>query len=220
MNIKINKTEFNELTKIKSYIVGSKLYKTDNPDSDTDYLVIYEPIGDSDIYYPNYHQLQYDCIDSNSQYICITKRQFYKNLFSGDSTINADVVMFYNEYTDSEKLNICRTYNIIKAFIGFVKRDIRFLSQNRSSLFHVNRGLYCAEKLLKNELPLLEDIKNLDICSDIHKLIEKNDSLRKEMNKLYESNVLTLYPKEIICSVKSELEKKIVESNNIKEFRY
>ena len=220
MNIKIDKKEFNQLTKIKSYIVGSRLYKTNRADSDNDYLVIYEAIGDSDIYYPNYHQLQYDCIESNSQFICVTERQFYKNLFSGDSTINADVIMFYEDYKDSEKLNICRTYNIIKAFIGFAKRDIKFLSQNKSSLFHINRGLYCAEKLLKNELPLLEDIQNLNISTDRFILTEHVDTLRKEMNKLYDSNLLTLYPKEIMCTVKTDLEKKIVESNNIKEFKY
>ena len=222
MNIKITKEEnlvLNHLT-IKSYIVGSKLYRTDNFDSDTDYLIIYNSIGDSDIYYPNSHQLQYDDIDNNSQYIYTTERQFYSNLFSGDSTINVDVILFYDDYTESEKLNICRTYNIIKAFLGFVKRDIKFLGKNKSKLFHVHRGLYCAEKLLNNELPILSDLTKLNMSSDTKELLSKCNELRERMNKLFESDELTLYPKNPICSVKSSIEKKLIESNNTREFRY
>lgn len=222
MNIKITSEEFNLLKNniIKTYIVGSKLYGTDNINSDEDCLVIYEPIGDSDIYYPNQHQLQYDDLKNNCQYIFTTKRQFFKNLFSGDSTINLDVILFYDDYNNDQKLNICRTYNIIKALLGFVKRDIKFVKTGKSKLFHVQRGLYCAEKLLNNELPKLDEIKKLNLNVDLKEVSDKCKLVREKMNKLFESNQLTLYPKNPIIDVNSTVEKKLIESNNIKEFRY
>jgi hypothetical protein len=222
MNIKITSEEFTLLKDdiIKTYVVGSKLYGTDNINSDEDILVIYETIGESDIYYPNQHQLQYDDLDNNRQYILTTERQFFKNLFSGDSTINLDVILFYDDYNDEQKINISRTYNIIKSLLGFAKRDIRFLKSGKSKLFHVERGLYCAEKLLNNELPDLTEIGKLSLNNETKYLLDKCNLLRTKMNNLFESNELTLYPKNPICHVVSSIEKKLIESNNKKEFRY
>lgn len=225
MNVKIDKDEYLLLDGliIKTHVIGSRLYKTNTEDSDTDVLVIYNSYGDSDIYYPNSHQLQYDDHEDNTQYIYTTKRQFYANLFSGDSTINADVIMFSSDdLSDSEKLNTVRTYNIIKSFIGLAKRDLRFIKKGKSKLFHVLRGLYCAEQLMDNVLPDLSEIEKMGSVTeyDIQSLVKRVDDLRSRMNKLFESGELTMYPKKPIFEAKDSLEEKIIESNNTKEFRY
>jgi len=224
MNIKItkNQADFISAHTKSSYIIGSHLYGTAKENSDTDHLIIYRSFHEnSDSIYPNYHQFQWDNIEDSRQYIFTSDRQFWKNLLSGDSSINADIILFYNEYNDDEKLNICRTYNIIKSFIGFAKRDIKNYKSNKgkNKLFHIERGLYCANKLLNSELPILEDFEffgNIDI-----KILEDNEKvLREECNKMFEQNELTIYPKNPLVIPHNELELKLINSNNIKEFKY
>ena len=151
MNIKINKEEADYIFSLnnKQYIFGSKLYGTSNDDSDTDILVIYESFHkERDVFYPNYHQFQYDDLENNKQYVFTSKEMFYKNLLSGDSTINSDIVLFNDNFIDiKDKLNICRTYKVIKAYIGFANRDIKNINKGKNKHFHIERSLYSAEKL-------------------------------------------------------------------------
>jgi hypothetical protein len=136
MNIKITEEEFGWLkdkidNTAKIYHIGSRLYETNRDDSDHDILVVYKSLFPSDKIYKNYHQLQYDDIENNAQWILTTEESFWGNLLSGDSSINADVVMFYGDYDYHSKLNICRTSNIIKSFIGFAKRDIKYANKEQ-----------------------------------------------------------------------------------------
>lgn len=224
MNIKITRQHFEYLNNlvIEKFIVGSKMYGTSTETSDTDYLCIFKSEFLSDLYYPNYHQLQYDDIENNSQYMFTSEQHFYNNLFSGDATINADVVMFSGmDLSQSKRLNMCRTYNVIKAYIGFAKRDLKMIKQGKSKLFHIDRGLYCAEKLLDNKLPELSDIKNLFLNpSSFEHLKEMEDYLKFRCNSFYEQGIITRYPKDPIIQSINDLEKLLIESNNIKEFKY
>lgn len=229
MNIKINKEDFDYIITNCEYVestIGSHLYGTNNADSDKDILVIYESFHKGlDLYYPNFHQFQYDDIENNIQYILTSKEQFYKNMFSGDSSINVDVLMFngINESTRDVILNVVRTYNIIRAFIGFSKRDIKMFgkSKGKHKLFHIERGLYCADELMENRLP---DINHLKVIFDNPKTIDELRLLGTELHakctKLFESNDLTLFPKLPIIKPKNNLEKLLIESNNIREFHY
>lgn len=223
MNIKINDNEL-ELVSIyiqNSYIIGSRLYNTHTDESDYDILYIIKPFIKSDAYYPNNHQLQYDSSDGRKQYMFTTKERFYRNLFSGESTINADVIMFtdFDDLSVSERLNYCRTYNVIKAFLGFAKRDLKHYHNGKNKKFHVVRGLYCAEKLMNNELPKLEELSSyIELGKD--DLIKKCSELRNRCNDMFNSKELTLFPKELIFEPENSLEKKIMESNNILEFKY
>ena len=129
MNIKINDDEL-ALVSIyiqKSYTIGSRLYNTHTDESDYDTLFIVEPFLKSDTYYPNNHQLQYDSSDGRRQHMFTTKERFYRNLFSGESTINADVIMFtdFDDLSDSERLNYCRTYNVIKSFLKLISGSFK-----------------------------------------------------------------------------------------------
>lgn len=223
MNIKIDNKDFNYILNnfnIKNrYVVGSRLYGTNKETSDTDIMIIYESNFKSDLYYPNYHQFQYDDVENNIQYILTSERQFFKNLFSGDSTINADIIMFYNDMLEDSKLNVLRTFNIIKAYIGFAKRDIKKIDKGKNKLFHVQRGLYCAEELLNNRIPKISQMLKFD-NNDINYLKEKENYLRDCCNKMFEKGELTMFPKEPIVKNISPIELKMIEANNIKEFKY
>lgn len=229
MNIKITKQEYDSIVinnALGNYVIGSHLYRTATSKSDLDTLTVYDSPFESDMYYPNYHQLQYDDETKNRQYIFTTRKQFYKNLFSGDSTINADVIMFHNNSewlvgcgSVEEKLNVCRTFNIIKAFIGFAKRDIKYVNKGKNKLFHIERGLYCAECLMNNELPKIELFKTFG-NKDLEELKLKEQELRSRCNEMFDKGELTMFPKEPIIQPINELEKKIIDANNIKEFKY
>ena len=57
---------------IEEYVFGSKLYGTDNENSDTDILVIYKcPIAWKKYIntLPNFHMFQYDDCENNKQFI-------------------------------------------------------------------------------------------------------------------------------------------------------
>jgi predicted nucleotidyltransferase len=229
MNIKISKEEHEYLNEhlIESFVIGSHLYGTQNENSDMDVLCIYDNEHLMSIspeicnYLPNYHQFQYDDTENNKQYIWTSKEQFFKNLFSGDSTINADVIMFYESLHN--RLQICRTYKVIKAFIGFANRDLKDIKK-KNKLFHAHRSLYCASMLLRNELPTLEDIKHIaEQPYDVAFLREWNKNLRELCNELYEKGHLEMYcipamPKSL--TPQNKLLNSLVYANNTKEFKY
>lgn len=228
MNIKISKEQADKLFNVKQveYVIGSHLYGTNTKKSDTDILVIYDLEYKSSLFLPNFHQFQWDDKENNKQYIFTTRPQFYKNLLSGDSTINFDVFLTYFE--NENKLEILRTYKIIKSFIGFAKRDIKqySLGKDKNKLFHINRGLYCAEELLNNRLPNINKFKELndfnlenkEILLSILKL--KESHLRDLCNSLFDSGELTMYPVNVFTDFTNEFEQLLINANNIKEFKY
>jgi hypothetical protein len=224
MNIKITKEEFDYIkdnaTVVFEVIMGSRMYGTAKETSDTDILMVCKDMFYSDLYYPNYHQLQYDDVENNTQYVICTERQFYKNLFSGDATINADVVLYHFNWSDERKLNTLRTFNIIKAFIGFAKRDLKQIDKGKNKLFHIERGLYCAKMLIGNKLPNVEIIKTMGTCTDIVALKKLEEILRKRCNDLFDKGELTMFPKKPVIDPINSIEAKIIEANNIKEFKY
>jgi hypothetical protein len=224
MNIKINKEQAQLLFNCeeKRHVIGSNLYRTNNENSDKDILVIYKSEFQSDDYYPNYHQFQYDDVENNTDYIFTSQERFWHNLLSGDSTINADIILANPMYKDDEKLNILRTFNIIKSFIGFAKRDIKQYEMNKgkNKIFHINRSLHCAEKLLNNEVPDILEFQYLNIFDNIFNLKQKEADLRLLCNRGYELGTLAKYPLKPICSPINELEKLLIDANNTKNFTY
>ena len=223
MNIKITTEEYLVLNQYveNSFIIGSRLYGNNSENSDTDILNIIKPIFESDKYLPNFHQFQYDDLLNNKQEMFLTRERFFKNLFSGDSTINADIIMFtdFDDLKESEKLNYCRTYNIIKSFLGFAKRDLNNINNGKNKRFHAARSIYCAEELINNRLPKIEELKKY-IDLTIHELLSKCAELRVETNSLFNKKELTPFPKELFIKPANSLEQKLIESNNILEFKY
>ncbi|MBK7139922.1 MAG: nucleotidyltransferase domain-containing protein [Bacteroidetes bacterium] len=117
MNIIINKEEhlFLQTQLIQSIQIGSHLYGTNNENSDTDFLCIYKT-SDVELHsgLPNFHQFQYKDLENNIDWNYCSELQFWKNLQSGDATINADIVLFTELY--NKKLEICRTYKTKSIF--------------------------------------------------------------------------------------------------------
>lgn len=220
MNIKITKEEHLLLMDRREefIVIGSHLYGTNNESSDRDILCFYT---DNEVDYsglPNHHQFQYDGEDTD--YIWTTKQQFMRNLQSGDSTINADVVMFTDYLTDDPilKLKIVHTYKIIRAFLGFANRDIKQINKNPKKGHHAVRSVYCAEMLLGEKLPNLQVIRELHKQQpNIKSLQTQCNDLRKQLNSLYEVNKIETY---YVPDVNGTLKQKLYNANNIKEFRY
>ena len=214
MNIKIDNDAFIYLNHRvnEKYIFGSRMYGTASEDSDTDVLCIYTPPSAwlEINYYPNNHMFQYDDIGNNTQYIFTTIDQFWRNQTSGDSAINTEILLFTDMIADEDKLNYCRTYKVIKSFLGFAKRDMGDKNKN----FHVNRCLYIAEELINNRLPELEHIKTLK-GSEVNR--EKERELREKLNNMFNAGEIESY---YIKPVRNELFKLLLNSNNIKEFKY
>jgi len=237
MNIDITRQEHEELEKHfpkKEFIFGSKLYGTDGPDSDTDILRIIQEPGHWRSFinsYPNIHQLKYTDKENKIDYIYTTSNQFLRNQRSGDSIINSELIMFSPaiNYTERERLERVRTYKVLKAFLGFAKRDIR-----NGKFWHADRCLSIVDKILfRNELPdLVGDIRqSYDLFKDADKLPKQSEerrkkleylkehqkALRNSLNLKFEKDEIKMY---FVPEVGDSILQKILDSNNTKEFRY
>lgn len=220
MNIIISKAEHEWLQSrlLQKYTIGSRLYGTEGVDSDTDYLCIYES-DPTELYsgLPNVHQFLYRDTEHNTDWNYCSQVQFYKNLHSGEATIHADVLLFAGMVSDP--LLQCRTYKIIKAYLGFARRDLKQYSRERpEKLFHASRSLYCAGALLNNSLPTVMGIQALaKQRPDPVLLVEKEQEYRARANELYEKGELEQY---YIEKTGHPIWQKLLDSNNLREFRY
>lgn len=230
MNIIINEEEFNKLKSlsIKPITFGSKLYGLDNDKSDTDLLYVYNTPEDWVEIIQNYninHQFQYKDVENNIDHIFTSNEQFWKNLTNGDSTINTDIFLFSdyfnNLYPNKEDvLNIVRTYRIMKAYLGFAKRDFKKISEGNHKLIHGARCLYMTETLINNQLPTIEGIKNYikEIkLSDVSTLIEKEIYLRYKITEMLNKKEINHY---YFPNFIDNLLMKLLKSLNTIEFKY
>ncbi len=226
MNVKIqsHQHEYFSTLMYKEYLFGSQLHGIANENSDFDYIRVindsfYDNITSKGLYLPNLHSWQYD--DGNAQYIWMTNRQFYQCLFSGDGNMLADVVLLSGEFEDA--LFFCRTYKIIKGYIGVAKRDLKLHRNVDKKKFHALRSLYMAEILINNELPTVEGIKKLHVnysgenLPALEFLVNKEQELRDKINQLLEAGELSFYPH---FKETNEVVQIMINANNLKEFKY
>lgn len=220
MNIILNKAEHEWLQTrlLNQHLIGSRLYGTARADSDTDYLCIYE--SDAIELYsglPNVHQFLYKDVAQNTDWNYCSQLQFYKNLHSGEATIHADILLFTGMVANP--LAQCRTYKIIRAYLGFARRDLKQHAKERpEKLFHAARSLYCAGALLHNTLPAVSGIQTLFRQQQDHsKLVATEQQYRTLANELYEKGTLEQY---YIEHTGNPLWQKLLDSNNQREFRY
>lgn len=161
--------------------VGSGMYNLKTPESDTDILCIYlEGSLNLTSTIQTHHQLQYKDINNNIDYIFTSLTQFVKNIMSGDSTINYEVLQtseFKNKFYDVWFfLNNCSKYNVIKSYLGMAKRDLKYLKyyQSNKKAYHIVRGILLAEAIIENK--------------DIFKVLEEQHNSLSIMRK--ESSLL------------------------------
>lgn len=227
MNIKITKEQFDKLLtfEIRRFLFGSQLHGIATIDSDFDYVVvvndkIYSFFDTKAVYLPNIHSYQFDCEGENTQYVLMTETQFYRGLFSGDGNMLADIVLLSGEFENP--MFLCRTYKIIKAYLGVAKRDLKLHGNVPKKRFHALRSLYMAEKVIDGVLPSVKDIKLLynsygEYPPSKESLMKEQDLLRDTLNNMLNNSEIDLYPK---FEESNKLIQIMVDSNNIKEFKY
>jgi hypothetical protein len=227
MNIKITKEQHLRICELefKEYIFGSHLHRTNNNNSDKDILrvikdnIIFNNSNTLGKYLPNIHIFQYDDIENNTQYVYMTEYQFWYNLFSGDGHIQSDIILLTDYFENP--LFLCRTYKIIKGYLGLVKRDLKYYDKNEKKRLHCIRGLYITNKLIHNEKPIIDDMNLfLSTFGETYdrEMIQRELNILKDLaNRMYENNTLTNYP---IFDEKDDLVSKVILANNIKEFTY
>jgi len=227
MNIKITKEQHEKLCKLdyEEYLFGSQLHGIANKESDFDYVrVISDEFYLSFIsfarFLPNIHSWQYDG-ENSTQYVWMTETQFFRNLFSGDGNMIADVVLLSGKFDES--LFLCRTYKIIKGFIGVAKRDLKLHGNDRKKKFHAIRSMMMAEKLMQNILPTVEDIQFYKQHYDNNpepskgQLEHKEQELRYKLNEMLNKGEVSTYPR---FKEDNPLVQIMCDTNNITEFKY
>lgn len=226
MNIKISKELHERLCELeyKEYLFGSQLHGIANDNSDYDYIRVisddfYNRFSSLARFLPNIHSFQFD--DEGVQYIWMTETQFFRGFFSGDGNNLADIVLLSGKFENP--LFLCRTYKIIKGYIGVAKRDLKLHGNSDKKKFHALRSMYMAEKLMLNELPTVEGIqllhKNYAGCylPSLHALKDREQVLREGLNNLLSKGEIDMYPK---FKEDNELVQIMVNANNIREFKY
>jgi len=223
MNIKITEEQRSELwsRKSQSQIFGSVLYGTQTEDSDVDILYYYKDFTNF-CGVPNNHCFQFK--KDNVDEIWVGVDQFDYLLQKGDNTIFPELILFSDSYPEKYKLERCRTYNVIKSFLGFAKRDLHVGNKfgNIKRYKHAIRCLYIAQTLLDNKLPLCSEFieKQNTIIHNTERLFQLNtdyEDIRRQMNEQYQDGRLNLY---FIPKVSNPVHQLLIDSNNIKQFKY
>lgn len=154
--------------------VGSTMYGLETEDSDIDYLSIYiEPTFNRNTILWEHHQLQYKC--NNIDFNYTTLQTFIRNILTGDSTINFEVL--WSDDLKNSSLSFLYdfrydfiNYNIIRSYLGLAIRDLNNwkkltrggnTKESNKMLSHFVRGVLFAQQLLKNEFNLTKDSKLL-----------------------------------------------------------
>lgn len=220
MNIKISKEQHERLSshEYDEFLFGSQLHGIATEESDSDYIRLYwyEDVFDVGIesFLPNIHSFQYDDVENNKQYVWLTHQQFWRNLWSGDGNMLADVVIFDERFED--KLQLVRTQKVIKGYLGVAKRDLKLHGNNEKKRFHAFRSLEMAEMLMMYAIPTSGDI----VALKAQKLPTKGELMSREKElraKLIKDESIPMYPN---FSQSDPLLRLMVNSNNIKEFNY
>lgn len=174
--------------------VGSGMYGLKTPESDTDILKIYlEGSLNLTSITPNHHQLQFNDTENNIDYIYTSLGQFVKNIISGDSTINYEVLQhpdFREQFKDLYFfVNTIDKINTIKSYLGMAKRDIKSFKKEPSNkkAYHIQRGILFAESML-NDVDIFETLdlhrENLSLIRDSNSLLDFEHIIKRDETRV------------------------------------
>lgn len=145
---------------IFSSLFGSRTYYNHdyNSTSDSDIICIYTPstVEQNTLFYTN-HQLQYNDISCNIDFVYTSYSQFIKNIISGDATLNIEIVFSSMKDTCFDFLYQNRfklLHNkLFKCYLGMARRDLKEASKSESymkKINHANRGYLFAKQLMES----------------------------------------------------------------------
>lgn len=205
MNIHINKLKYEQLLeapKVGTFVIGSPLYGLNDENSDRDYLTIYYPFKNQ-INNPffNHHQYQYKDIENNVDHNFVDIVTFIKNLVSGDSLINFELLHSDAQIYGSDidflvplKKHFY-TYNVCKSYLGFAKRDCTTLHKRKTDpdrnrgILHIERCYISALQILTGEFKLR--FKDVILSTDT---VIKNFDHQVTMNRIDHIRKIMLNP--------------------------
>lgn len=226
--------------------VGSHMYGLDTRNSDLDILYIYlEDENTNHSFLWDHNQLQFKQQGTDLNFVSL--QSFIRNALTGDSTINFETI-FSDELKDTklhwlwEHRDRFMNYNIIRAYLGFARRDLKNWNKdskkgNKSNpstnkkLSHFVRGIIFAsnivdksfdldltnsvsmESIAKNDYELLTDIKNGTSESMFPIII---DHFENKMQVLRDDLNQRLNAKEIVSVMHPKHLKEL--DDNLKEF--
>lgn len=231
MNVKINKQQHEYLCKHYSdyneYLFGSHLHGIATEESDKDVIRVisndfYDEFNISKAtFLPNIHSFQYDDSENNMQVAWMTERQFWYNLWSGDGNMIADVVILSGHWDEPTIKLYTFTYKVIKGYLGVAKRDLKLHPKSDKKRFHAWRSLKFASILLNGGIPTVSDIiklKDEEVPSNSYMSLAESE-IRAKLNVMLDRGDIRHYP-EFAGFENNSLVKLMIESNNIREFRY
>lgn len=153
---------------------GSHCYGTANKNSDRDYLcILKQDTGDLILRYDLYRteDLTYVGVDSFWKTVHNGAEQVYFEAmhtpeFGPYLPFYGSLIHFYND-------------RVARMYVGYARRDLKQDPTGR--LFHINRCLYMAKKVMKKELIDLKEIGKIELETDIEKLKAEMTKLRNEL---------------------------------------
>lgn len=188
---------------------GSHLYGLNTSSSDTDILyIIAEDHQLSNSFLWEHHQLQYK--ENNVDHIFTTLNQFIRNLLTGDSTINFEVLHCLELKNSQlsflyEHRHFFYNYHMIKSYLGLARRDLNQAVKdnfvNFKKLSHCYRGYISALGVLngnfdcvysnyQDDFTIIKQLKNSNYKGDITLLVSelevKIDTCRNQLNQMFD----------------------------------
>lgn len=227
MNIEI---ESKYISRLESGVVlqmefGSRLFGNNDENSDYDIVKVYDyelVFGDNKTFLPNKHSFKYSVIQDNIKYdiIYVTFDQFYNSLFNGDGTIMADCFLF--SWRPQNAFNYCKTYKVIKGYLGTAKRDLTLHGNDEKILKRSARNLFIAKELLESQSLDLKEVKEFVqdfrlTGNDRYYLLEMEKELRERLQDMFNDNEIENY---YIEDTGDELLNLMIGFNNIKSKKF
>lgn len=160
---------------------GSHTYGTNDNYSDRDIVMLLKKsTGDFIFQYsiiPDGWVTRDQCCDA----IYVGEEKFYHELSIGGNQ-NFFETIHTDAWQDFRRTNVLEYYTNDQArgFVGLARRDLKPQFVN-DRIFHINRCLWVADKIMNKSLINLKDIGKLNIETNIDKLTEKMTSMRKEL---------------------------------------
>lgn len=147
--------------------VGSKLYGINNDKSDTDRLSIFAESRlsqNSFVWTHNQYQYKTEYIHKSSgqvehmDFLYCSLRTFIRNILTGDSTMNYEV-LYSKEFREDGEFCFLhhfrfkfKSYQLLRSYLGLARRDLKSYAKGKDpkKLHHALRGLWAYKRIYED----------------------------------------------------------------------